>query len=168
MESYAQKNQLSRSEISETFVKVLSETYMLKKFMLSQLPEMTYKSQQPRLKMMIVDLGCSLTTEMLRMEIAMKQLKVTYLLNDSVVAEGLNVKTYLLHDITSVSLYNDAKLLHHLMLILGIEANSFRLLTVLSKQLYPRSVHKLMKMNLEDATRSERKLLTTYNTYLKI
>jgi ferritin-like metal-binding protein YciE len=160
--------QLTQSEITDTFVKVLTDTYKLKKLMLDQLPYMTYKTKEVRLKMLIISSGASLETQMLRLNLAMRQLNKSCAEDESLSNEGLDFKKYLAQNVDSISLYNDAKLMHNLMVIVGVEVNSFRLLVVLSKHLYPRNVNRLMKLNLGEAIKYEKRLVATYNTYLGI
>lgn len=165
MESYGQSNQLTQAEITDTFVKVLSDTYGLKKFLLSQLPNMTYKVKNLHLKMLIIHSGTLLNTQMLRMDSALKQLNTALLPDDSLPADGINFEKYLLKDIYEASIYNDVKFLNHIMLIVGIEVNSFRLLHVLSKRL-AKSINELMRFNLSEATKYQKQLLDTYNSYV--
>jgi hypothetical protein len=49
-----------------------------------------------------------------------------------------------------------------------IEINSFRLLELLSKHVYPKSVQTLMRLNVKEAAKFEKMLMTTYHTYLQI
>jgi len=166
MKLNGESHQLSQSEITDIFVKVLSDTYSLKKFLLSQLPKMTYKSKDMHLKMLIVNSGSYLNSEMLRMEIAMKQLNKVLTNDLSIVGDGLDFEKYLLKDIDQASIYNDVKLLNHLMLLVGIEINSFRLMAVLSKHLKPKTINELMNLNLSGAIKYQKMLLDTYNSYI--
>jgi ferritin-like metal-binding protein YciE len=160
------KKQLTQNEIADTFVKVLTDTYKLKQLLLSQLPGMTYKSQESRLKMLIISARSSLDIQILRLNLAMRQLNRTCFKEESLTKKGLNIKKYLSQDIDSLSLYNDAELILNLMLIVGIEVNSFRLLVVLSQHLYPKSVNSLMKLNLGEAIKYEKSLVAIYKSYL--
>jgi ferritin-like metal-binding protein YciE len=160
------KKQLTQNEIADTFVKVLTDTYKLKQLLLSQLPGMTYKSQESRLKMLIISARSSLDIQILRLNLAMRQLNRTLFKEESLTRKGLNIKKYLSQDIDSLSLYNDAELILNLMLIVGIEVNSFRLLVVLSQHLYPKSVNSLMKLNLVEAVKYEKSLVAIYKSYL--
>jgi hypothetical protein len=96
----------------------------------------------------------------------MRQLNRTCFKEESLTKKGLNIKKYLSQDIDSLSLYNDAELILNLMLIVGIEVNSFRLLVVLSQHLYPKSVNSLMKLNLGEAVKYEKSLVAIYKSYL--
>jgi len=165
MELHHQK-QLTQNEIADTFVKVLTDTYNLKQILLSLLPEMTYKSQESRLKMLIISGGSSLDRQILRLNIAMRQLNRTCFKEESLIKKGLNIKKYLSQDVDSLSLSNDAEVILNLMLIVGIEVNSFRLLVVLSQHLYPKSVNSLMKLNLGEAIKYEKSLVAIYKSYL--
>jgi ferritin-like metal-binding protein YciE len=167
MEPHAQTKDLTQNEVIETFIKVLSDTYVLKKFLLTQLPELIYRSKKRELKMLIVHAGDSLHTELLRLDMAMKLLHRPRL-ESTLSSDGLNCEKFLFKDIRKPSLYNDSKLLNHLMVIAGIEINSFRLLELLSRHLYPKSVQALMKLNLKDAAKFEKMLMATYHTYLQI
>jgi ferritin-like metal-binding protein YciE len=167
MESHVQTKDLTENEVIVTFVKVLSDIYALKKFLLIQLPEMIYLSKKRELKMLIVHAGDSLNTELLRLDIALKLLHRTRM-ESTLASDGLNCEKFLFQDIRKPSLYNDAKLLNHLMVIAGIEINSFRLLELLSRHIYPKSVQKLIRHNLKDSIKFEKMLMATYHTYLQI
>jgi ferritin-like metal-binding protein YciE len=167
MEQRTQTKDLTQDEIIETFVKVLSDTYVLKRFLLGKLPEMTYRCKKMGLKMLIIRSGDSLNTQLLRLDMAVNFLNRTRL-ESTLASDDLNCEKYLFKDINRSSLYNDAKLLNHLMVIVGIEINSFRLLELLSRHIYPKSVHVLMRLNLKDATKFEKMLIATYHTYLQI
>jgi hypothetical protein len=164
---HAHANQLTQDEVVETFVKVLSDTHGLKLFLLSELPNMTYKSNDGHLRMLLIHAGSSLNTQIFRLDTAMRQLKRDLLKGESLVEDGLDFTRYLLKNEDNASIYNDVKLLNHLMLIVGIEVNAFRLLSVLSKRLVPKHINQLMKLNLSDALEYQTKLLVTYNSYVK-
>jgi hypothetical protein len=141
------KKQLTQNEIADTFVKVLTDTYKLKQLLLSQLPGMTYKSQESRLKMLIISARSSLDIQILRLNLAMRQLNRTCFKEESLTKKGLNIKKYLSQDIDSLSLYNDAEL-------------------ILSQHLYPKSINSLMKLNLGEAIKYEKSLVAIYKSYL--
>jgi hypothetical protein len=166
MESNAQVKQLNHGEVVDIFLKVLSDTYMLKKYMLSQLPAITLKTQRLGLKILIVNSGCSLETQILRMDVAYKYIQKSNPNYGALPQEGLNYEKFLFNGLSSVSLYDDAKLINHLVLIGGIQVGSFRLLEMLSKSLSPKRINRLMKLNLGDALKFERHLVDTYSTYV--
>ncbi|MBL4678128.1 MAG: hypothetical protein JKY70_18265 [Mucilaginibacter sp.] len=159
--------QISKKEILDSFIKVITDTRVLKKYLLNQLPILSNASLSADLKMLIVFGGVSLQNQIMRMDMAMQQLNTEYLPGESLRTDGLDVSKYLWKDFDEASSFNDIKLIQHLMLIVGIEVNSFRLLESLSRSIYPKTVNKLMKANLSEALINERSLLKTYQTYLK-
>lgn len=150
-----------------TFVNIITDVYLLKKFMVSQVTGLAACAQKPALKMLLIQSATSLSNQIFRMDMAMQLLNKSLLTNETLRLEGINYQQYLLNCLLSKSLENDTRLINHLLLMVGIEVNCFRLLTLLSRQLYPRMVHHLMKDNLCEAVKNEKMLLNIYNTYLE-
>ena len=149
------------------FIKVLSDVYYLKEFMVAQLPEITYRTERIALKLQIVQAGCTLNSQLLRMDMAISLLQTERLLDGALPVDGLNYEHYMYNNIDTVTSYlNDVKLLNHIMLLVGIEVASFRLLDILSRPLRPKSVNVLMRDNLKEAIKNQNELIRVYHTYL--
>ncbi|MBL4677258.1 MAG: hypothetical protein JKY70_13795 [Mucilaginibacter sp.] len=162
-----QQQQLTKEDILESFVKVITDTRVLKKYLLSQLPALSSVTRNADLKMLIVFGGVSLQNQIMRMDMAMQQLNAEYLPGESLRKDGLDVSEYLWKGFEEGSNANEVLLLQRLVLIVGLEVNSFRLLESISRTIYPKTVNRLMKANLSEALVNERSLLKTYHSYLK-
>ncbi|MBL4675566.1 MAG: hypothetical protein JKY70_05080 [Mucilaginibacter sp.] len=162
-----QQQLLTKVDILDSFVKVITDTRVLKKYLLNQLPALSSVTRHADLKMLIVFGGVSLQNQIMRMDIAMHQLGIEYLAGKSLRGDGLDVPKFLWKDIEQNLNANEVILLQRLVLIVGIEVNSFRLLESLSRSIYPKTVNRLMKANLSEALINERSLLKTYHSYLK-
>ncbi|MDN3551241.1 DUF892 family protein [Mucilaginibacter aquaedulcis] len=156
---------LTHQEIVNLFVITLADVYTSKSCLMILLPSIVCKTTSNELKFTILNLGTIINGQRIRLRLAIMLLQKGAEPKD--IIGNLDLDKFLHGHVGEKSIETDAIILTHLIVAEAIEIASFKLLSDLAVNLYPRTVAALMNLSLKEAIDSKRTLenLLT-NSYL--
>jgi ferritin-like metal-binding protein YciE len=156
----------SQPALNALFLSNLSDVYNLLNHLVSLIPEMVRRASYTNLKLSILRKGNELEAQLLRINFIFKYRKYDAEQRPTPLLGPLNIRGYLLGSMETLDTHQvDYILLTQLIIIENLEISHFKILSVMSKGIHHKNIHRLIKLCLREALKEKRTFATFTQVY---
>ncbi|WP_121810345.1 DUF892 family protein [Mucilaginibacter kameinonensis] len=159
------QTRLTASQTKSLFITILSDIHSSKLALIESLPFFSSMAFAKDVKLLMLESATIINGQIIRVCLAKTLLGLSFSGKPPMLNGCLNLKEFLKEHVNAKCPETDAIILAHLIIAEGIEIDSFKILTGLSKSIKPKDISRLIALCYKEAKHSKNSLQAMLEFY---